>query len=105
MLTSTEFGLVTVVLLLGAILWALWVLIGETRASRHRLAAIERHQLNPRTRITRAVMDNGPPTVEKDMWKAGQIARGKRTVVGGEPDSDLYQSLARGVALEENDDE
>ena len=92
-----------IIILLVMILWALTVLIGETRLNWQKLNAIESHQLNPRTRISQARMDNTPDDEIKQGRRAGQVSRGKRIVVGGDPDSELHRSLTRGVEAEDDD--
>lgn len=98
-MTLIEASLLVIVVLMVLVLVALSKILAETRLNHQTLSAIETLQLNPRTRIAQARMDNGPDTMEKVGRRAGQVSRGRRVVVGGDTESQLHRDLSHGVEV------
>lgn len=59
-----------------------------------KLEKIYQAQMNPRTRVTKAEVHTGMPDELKDLKQLGRASSARRTVVGGEVDSQLYRDLS-----------
>lgn len=62
-------------------------------------------RLTSRTRQSKATMRNGAVSEERELVRLGRSSKGRRVVVGGDPDSVLAQNLMRGVPTRDDDDE
>ena len=97
--------LIAIILLqFGINVWVAWVLSDVRQYQRETFREVMRIKRTRRTRQTRASMRNGVETQEHKLVELGRATQGKRVVVGGDPESELYQALSRRVAKGENDE-
>ena len=102
--------LLCLVIMLGLVLLGLgmvWRKLDELILASRRSIEVQtdilRAQLNPRTRMGRVAPVTGPPSVERQQKRLGTVSAGRRVVVGGEEDSQLFQDLNRSHFEEGND--
>lgn len=69
-----------------------------------RLSEIVQHQLNPRTRISTIGVQSGPITDDQTAARVGRATSSRRVIVGGDPESELSQSLGRQFPQEDEDE-
>lgn len=58
---------------------------------------VEKLRLTRRTRQNKAVMRDGAVSPERQLVRLGRASKGRRVVVGGDPDSQLALDLWKGV--------
>jgi hypothetical protein len=86
---------------LGWVAWVLGDVLSYARETHTQVMLIKRTR---RTRQTQASMQSGTEPSEKQLVNLGRASRNKRVVVGGDPDSPLYQEMSRGIAGDDHNE-
>lgn len=96
--------LLTIITIQAALsVWMIWKMTDLTEYARATHTEVMRIKRRNRTRQARAGMRNGVAPPEKKLVELGRAAKGRRVVVGGDPESPLYQALDRTPDKDEND--
>lgn len=103
MLTAVLISLILIQLgLFGWVAWKLSDLMAYARETRTEVTGI---RLNTSTRQSRASIQSGVEAPEKELVRLGRASRGRRVVVGGDPDSQLSQELTHSLGPQKDTDD
>jgi hypothetical protein len=94
--------LTAIVALLLVIVVGLRAVLAATQENNAKLDAL---RLSGRTRQSKAAIRTGVVSEERELVRLGRTSKGRRVVVGGDPDSILTENLMRGVPRKKDDDE